>query len=166
MDSSIILIKEEPRGPSQLVELVVSANGSSRVPFPDVQQLRSQVGQNVIIKTIRLITLDVATFGTITGQPNAPLAELKKASLVLYCEGWEKAQYIPLLVLNDVATPAGTFGYRNNASDFNDWQNVDWSKSYIQYANTQVSAGAPYCFIFDIVYQKLNANGGTIIGPS
>lgn len=161
-----ILVKEAPRTASQLVEIPVLTNGVQRVNIPDIQQLRSQVNQNVIIKTIRLVTTDIQTNGVITGQPISPLAELRKANLVLYCEGWEKAQYIPLLILNDVATPAGTVPYRNVQTDFDDWANVDWSKSYIQFANGTVSATTPYCFAFDVVYVKLNSNGATIIGPS
>ena len=102
----IILVQDEPRGPSQLIEVPVPASVVQRVNFPDIQQLRSIVNQVIVIKAIRLITGEVLTNGPITGLTNAAVAELQKISLVIYCEGWEKAQYIPVLTLNDMVLPA------------------------------------------------------------
>jgi hypothetical protein len=169
MADRVMLVKEEPRGPSQLIEVLLNTAdiGTSKKVFPDVQQLRSLANQRIIITAMRLITLDVLTFAPISGFANATLAELKKIVLVIYCEGWEKAQYIPLLTMNDVATPAGTFPYRNNATKFSNWQNVDWSKTYLLYCNgTGGVAGAPYAIMFDVEYIKLDADGQVIIGPS
>jgi hypothetical protein len=164
-NTKIILIQEEPRGPSQLVEVPVVQNGVSKVPFPDIQQLRSDTTQKVIIKGVRLVTQDTLIGPVVAASgANAPLAELQKLTLTLYSDGWEKGQNIPLLVLNDVATPAGTFPYRMVATKFSDWKNVDWTKSFLQYANGQVSAGAPYTVIFDVEYQRLNQFGTPITG--
>jgi hypothetical protein len=164
---SIILVHEEPRGPSQLVEVLVTTNGQFRIPFPDQQQLRSLIDQNVIIKAIRLITSEVLSHGPISGNVNAPLAELQKVSLVMYAEGWEKAVNMPVLPLNDVATPGGTFPHRYHATRFNNWARVDWSKSYISYANgSGGSANTPYEIILDVEYEKLGPDGVPIIGPS
>lgn len=167
---NIILVQEEPRGPSQLVEVPVTANGLTRINFPDIQQLRSQVGQNIIIKWIRLITVKVLSNGPTIGSVNAPLAELQKVSVTLYSEGWEKGQLIPLLTLNDVADAdsanATTIPYRQHETRFANWKNVDWSKSYLQYANSTSSANSPYVFIFDIGYVKLDAQNKEIIGAS
>jgi hypothetical protein len=162
----IILVQEAPRGPSQLIEVLVNNVGTARQVFPDIQQLRSLVTQTIIIQSMRLITLDVLTNAPISGFANAPLTELKKIVLVLYCEGWEKAQYIPILTMNDVATPAGTFPYRNMPTKFDNWKNVDWSKSYLQWCNGTSAVGAPYAVMFDVEYQKLDAEGQLIIGPS
>src|ERR1700690_2654698 len=98
---SIILVQDEPRGPSQLIEIPVTVTGQSRIAFPDIQQLRSLVNQNIIIKQMRLITKEILTNGTITGFVNAPVTELQKIALLIYCEGWEKGQYIPILTLSD-----------------------------------------------------------------
>lgn len=167
MNDRLVFIKEEPRGPSQLIEVKVPANGTFSVEFPDVQQLRSQSDQRIIVKGIRLITADVLTNGVISGNANAPTAELKKIVMVIYCEGWEKAFNMPILPLNDVNLPGGAFPHRYNATKFDDWENVDWSKTKLVYANgTGGSANAPYSVIFDVEYIKLNAQGGEIIGPS
>jgi hypothetical protein len=164
---SIIMVQEEPRGPSQLVEVIIDVNARSKFPFPDQQQLRSLIDQNVIVKGMRLITSDVLANGPITGAANATLAELQKISLVIYAEGWEKATNMPVLPLNDVATPAGTFPYRDHATRFNNWARVDWSKSYILFSNgSGGAAGAPYCLMLDVEYQKLGDDGAPIIGPS
>jgi hypothetical protein len=164
---SIILVQDEPRGPSQLIEVPVTV-AQSRIPFPDIQQLRSLVNQNIIIKQMRLITLDVLTNGVITGFANAPVAELQKITLLLYCEGWEKGQYIPILTLNDCNVDGGTFPHRYHETRFNNWQNVDWSKSYLQYANGTTAAPGEdgYCVMLDVQYLKFDSQGKEIIRPS
>lgn len=158
----IILVQDEPRGPSQLIEVPVPASVVQRVNFPDIQQLRSIVNQVIVIKAIRLITGEVLTNGPITGLTNAAVAELQKISLVIYCEGWEKAQYIPVLTLNDMVLPAGTFPHRYQATKFDNWENVDWSKTYLQYSNGTGSSGSAYCVMFDVQYVKLDAQGREI----
>jgi hypothetical protein len=167
MADQFVFVQQEPRGPSQLIEVAVPTNGKQRVPFPDVQQLRSTTTQRIIIKGIRLVTLETLVAGIVTGNPNAVATECVKIAMVIYCEGWEKAQFIPILVLNDVSLPGGqTFPHRYQASRFNNWENVDWTKSYLQYANGTVSAGAPYCVMFEVEYIKLDGSGALIIGPS
>lgn len=159
----LIFVQEAPRGPSQLIEIPVTVNGVQRVNFPDVQQLRSLVNQRIIVKEMRLITVDTLTNAPIGGQVTAPTAELQKMTLVIYCEGWEKAQLMPIMILNDVENTAP---HRFSPTRFNNWANVDWSKSFIQYSNGTVSAGVPYAVMIDVVYEKLDASGKEIIGPS
>lgn len=163
----VILVQEEPRGPSQLVEVAVTANGLTRVNFPDIQQLRSQVGQNIIIKGIRLVAANVLTNAPLSGNATAPIAELQKLSLTLYCQGWEKGQLIPVLTLNDMSGDGGaTVPYRMNPTKLANWTNVDWSKSYLQFSNGTVSANSPYSVLFDVEYVKLDSQGNEILGAS
>lgn len=170
MDTRLILVQEEPRGPSMIVEVPVPALVVQRVKFPDIQQLRSTQGNRIVIKAMRLITAKVLTNGVSTGFVNAPLAELRKISLVLYADGWEKGQYIPLLTLNDVcdsdSATATTIPFRNVATKFDSWENVDWSKTYLQYSNNASSSGSAYVVMFDVEYVKLDINGSEIKGPS
>jgi hypothetical protein len=161
---SIVLIQEEPRGPSQLVEIPVTVAGINKVVLPDVQQLRSQVGQVVVICAIRLITDQQLTNAPLGGQITAPLGELQKISLTLYCEGWEKGQLIPLLTLCDVFIEASGIGFRPKTARFDDWKNVDWSKSYLQYSNGTVSAGTPYAVLLEVEYKKFDSKGNQIFG--
>jgi hypothetical protein len=166
----IILVQEEPRGPSQLVEIPVGAVVTQRVNIPDQPQLRSMQGQTVIVKAVRLITDKVSPQAPTIGLVNATRDELRKMFLVIYCQGWEKAQYIPILVLNDMvdadSTEATTIPYRNRTTRFSDWPNVDWTKSYIQYANGTPSDGSAYAVLLEVEYVKLDGQNQEIIGPS
>jgi hypothetical protein len=160
-----IIVQEEPRGPSELVEINVPRNGMQRIPFPDVQQLRSTPQNNIIIKGIRLITPDVLTHAPINGGTTSPVAELQKMALVLYCEGWEKGHLIPLLVLNDVAMPAGTAPFRYQPTRFDNWVNVDWAKSYVQLGNGTSTANSPYNILLEVEYIRVNKQGVPLTGP-
>lgn len=150
----IVLVQEEPRNASQTVEVPITANGVTRVQIPDIQQLRSQGDQIIVIKGIRLITPAVLTNAPISGFTVSPLTELQKISLTLYSDGWERGQLIPLLVLNDLFTEGSGIPYRQNPTKFSNWKNVDWSKSYLQFSNGTVSAGANYAVCFDVEYMK------------
>jgi len=165
-----ILVQEEPRGPSQLIEIPKVAQAVSRITIPDIQQLRSQVGQVIVIKALRLITDKILTNLPTSGLVNATLAELRKMSLIIYCEGWEKGYLIPILTLNDMvdsdSTAATTIPFRNKTTRFANWENVDWSKSYIQYSNGSPSSAGAYGIILEAEYVKLDSQGKIIIGPS
>lgn len=165
MDNTIIF-RQEPRGPSQLVEVDVVAAGRQRVPFPDIAQLRSTTDMKIVIKAMRFITPDVLVNSMVSGNVACPIAEAQKISLVIYCEGWEKAQFLPLLTLNDTSLPGGTFPHTYNQTNFNDWVNVSWDKCYLQYANGTVSANPPYTVMLDVQYERFNAEGRLIVGPS
>lgn len=169
-NKNVILVTQEPRGPSQLIEIPVPAQALQRVAFPDVQQLRSMQGQIIVIKSMRLIHNKVLTVAPTLGLTNATLAELKKISLVIYSEGWEKGQLIPILTLNDMADTdsanATTIPFRNATTRFNDWKNVDWSKSFLQYGNGTPSSGAAYAVLIEVEYEKLDSRGTAIVGPS
>lgn len=156
----VVLVMEEPRGPSQLVEVPITTV-LARIPFPDVQQLRSQQGQRIIIKAMRLITSDALVGGVLNQLPTAPSTELQKMVLVLYSEGWEKGQFIPINTLNDFNVDGTTNTHRYNATKFNNWSNVDWPKSYIQFAaGTQSVIGdAGYVVMLDVEYIRLNSDG-------
>lgn len=160
----IILVQEEPRDASQLVEIPITANGLTRIPIPDQQQLRSLVNRTVIIKGIRLITDNVLTNAPLTGGINAPGTELVKMSLVLYSMGWERGQLIPLFVLNDISGDGSGVPFRFHPTKFNNWRNVDWTKSYLQLSNGLVTAGSPYTVCLDVEYQKIDAQGKPIEG--
>jgi len=162
----IILVQQEPRGPSQLIEVPVTpTSNGSKIPFPDIQQLKSDADQVVIIKTLRLITVEVLARGVLNDLANAPLTELQKISLILYSEGWEKGENIPILSLNDIALPGGTFPHTYHQTRFADWKKVDWTKSYLIYGNG-TTAVPSYVVMLDCEYQKFNNRGQEIKGIS
>lgn len=160
----VMLIQEEPRGPSILVEVPIT-DTRQKVQLPDVQELRSTTATTIIIKAIRLLTIKVLANGIISNLPNAPLTEMINATLTLYSQGWLKGQNIPILVLNDVndsdATTASTIPFRNRATKMADWKNVDWPKSFIQFANSFTPTPS-YVFILEVEYLKLDANDQVI----
>lgn len=170
MANQTILVQEAPRMTTQLIEIPVTVNGVQKVRLPDVQQLRSQQGQIIILQGMRFISPKVLTNGMTVSGTNITLAEARKICLVLYSEGWERGQMIPLLTMNDQndsdATTATTIPFRNMSMKFNDWRNVDWAQSFLLYGNGLVSAGAPYVVMFDVDYLKLDAKGQPILVPS
>lgn len=169
-DNRMVLVQEEPRGPSQLIEVPVTQNGITQVNFPDIANLRNQADQVIIIKSIQLITPSILTNGPVTGFALAPLTELQKMSAILYSEGWEKGQLIPLLTMNSVFTEGSGEPWSEKTMRLDSWKNLDWNKSKIVYSNGTVSVGQPYAIVFDVQYVKLakNMNGqwDEIVGPA
>lgn len=161
----MMLIQEEPRGASQLIEIPVAGN-LTKIVIPVIQQLQSDTTQVVVIKALRLITADVLTNAPTLGGVNAPTTELAKMVLVLYCEGWEKMQMCPVLTLNDMFAEGTGTPLRFKTTKFDNWQNVDWNKSFLLFANGTVPVGAPYNVIFEAEYVRLNKQGRPITGPS
>lgn len=160
MQKNVVLIQQEPRGPSELVEVAIPTTAGSRVNFPDIPQLRSQPDQDVIIKAVRVITDQVLTTGPSLGLTNAPKAELQKIAVVFYSEGWEKGHLIPALTLNDMANFDTTTPIpfkQGGTTYFDNWKNVDWPKSYLQFA--AAPASTPYEVILEVEYVRLNKNG-------
>jgi hypothetical protein len=166
----VMLVQQEPRVPSQLIEIPVTTNGITRIQLPDVQQLRSTTDRKIILKKLRLITHKILSHAPLGGQATAPLTELVKMTLVLYSNGWEKGQQIPVLFLNPMrdgdSTTATTIPSSNDAAtSFDNWEDVDWAKSYILYSNgTGGAAGQPYSIMFEAQYIKLNSGGEEIKG--
>lgn len=164
-----ILVQDEPINMTQLIEIPVT-QAQQKVPLPDIQQLRSQEGQIIIIQSLHLVTAKVLTNGMTIAGTNAPLAELQKICLVLYSRGWQRGQLIPLLSLNDMAdsdaTTATTIPYRNQSTRFANWRNVDFPQSFLQYANGTAAANVPYVIMLNCCYLKLDANLQPILGAS
>jgi len=157
-----ILVQEEPRGASELIEIAV-ASGATQVTLPDVPQLRNQGDQVIVIKSIRLITAKVLSNAPTLGTATTSLTDLKKMSLILYSQGWEKGHLIPLLVLNDVcdsdSTAATTIPYRTSSTRLNDWTDVDWNKSKLMFSSGTSASGASACLL-EVEYQRFQKSGG------
>lgn len=161
--NTTFLVQEEPRGPSQLIEVAVPAQVVSVVQIPVIQNLQNQTDQIVIVKAIRVIPDSVLTNGPVQGLVNAPLAELQKASMVIYSENWIKGQLIPLCSLIDIFTEASGIPWKSRTTRLDSWRNVDWGKSFIQYSNGTPSSGLTYEFIFEVEYQKFRKGADGIL---
>jgi hypothetical protein len=170
MDQTV-LVQTEPLYMWQLVEIPVNSDGLQKIQLPDVQQLRSMIGlDTVIIKGMYLVTPKVLGFGVNTPGTNAPLTELRKMTLTVFSEGWQRGQIVPLLFLNSMAdadaATATTIPYSNTPFELADWRKVDFPQSFIQFCNTQVSAGAPYVVMIWVKYIKQNQDGEILVRGS
>lgn len=167
--NQVILVQEEPMVASELIEILVTAAaaGTFNVPLPETQQLKSDTDQTVIVKAIRLVTVEVLSRGVVSGLVNAPVTELQKISITLYSQGWQKGHNIPILTLNDTTIPGGTAPHRYHQQKFNDWRKIDWTQCYLQYSNGSggVVTGN-YCVMLQVDYVRLNAAGAVIQGPN
>lgn len=162
----MILVQEEPRGPSQLIEVQVTTNGRGDVTLPVVQQLQTSPDQTIIIKSLRLVTVAELSRGPNSGVVNAPLTELVNLTLTLYCEGWQKGLLMPLLEFNNTFIEGSGIPWRDRTVKLANWKNVDWNKSTLNWVNGTVSAGAPYCIILEVEYVRFDKYGKQIEGPA
>jgi len=162
----IILAQNQPIVNYTVVEIPVTANGLSQIAIADQPMLKSYSGHKVVIKAIELITAKALTNAPVSGLALAARAELIKASLVLYCQGWEQEQYVPLLRLNGFqdadATTATTIPYVKDFQAFSNLNNVDWTKSRVQYSNGTVSASSSYAFLLGVQYLVFDNDGNEI----
>ena len=161
MSDKNILVQAAPIVNYTIVEVPVTANGLGQVPIPDQPMLKSFAGHIVVIKSIELITAKVLTNAPLSGNTTAARAEIIKASLVLYSDGWEKLQYFPLARLiaarDSDSLAATTIPFSPNTPAFENLRSVDWTKSYVKYSNTLVSAAATYSFVFGVQYVVLGS---------
>ncbi len=132
------------------IELVIPTGAPTKVMFADLPNLRNQTDQNVIVKDIEIFTATVMPTSP-NGVTVSPIAEMKKAVLVLYNNGEESIFRVPLLKFNrtnDFANP-----FQEQFDSFDDLRNVDWSKSYVLFSSAP--ANTPYVFLLGVSYLKL-----------
>lgn len=161
----MLLIQEEPRGASMLIETLVTP-GQTIVTLPVVQELTSDTTQRVIIKAIRLITVAELTIAPVAGNPNAPLTELQKIVFQMYSQGWLKGNNVPLLGFNNTFTEGTGIPWRDKTTRLQNWTNFDWNKSKFVFANGTVSVAPQYNIILDVEYIRFDQNGKEIKGTS
>jgi len=164
----LILVTEEPRGPSQLIEIQVTT-ATSPIKWPSTDELISDDVVTIILKGMRLITDKVLAIAP-SGAINAPLAELVNISIIIQAEGWIKGQTIPILTLNDMAdadaTAATTIPYRAKpTTKFNSWRRVEWNKCLLVWS-AGTAPTPPFSVCMEIEYERLNTKGGIIYGPA
>jgi hypothetical protein len=162
-NDKMILIQEEPRGATLLVEIPVTA-GNQSVTLPIVSELQNDPTQTIVIKGIRLVTVAELAFAPTDGAANAPLTELQKISFQVYAEGWQKGYNIPLLSFNNTFTEGSGIPYRDKTTKLANWQFVQWNKCKLIYSNGQPSVGA-YNVIIEVEYVRFDKDGKEIFGP-
>jgi hypothetical protein len=131
------------------VELQIPTGAPTKVMFPDLPNLRNQTDQKIIVKFLEVITATVMPT-TPNGATNAPIAELKKAVVVLYNSGEESIYRVPLLKfnrINDFANP-----FQPVWENLDDLQDVDWAKSYLLFSSAP--ANTPYSVLLGVSYLR------------
>lgn len=137
----------------ELVEITIPATTTGRVNFNTIPQLRNQPDQLIVIKNIEAFTVEsYANSQQTPALPGLPIADIPKAVLVLYVNGEESVKMIPLSKLLHVQTAAGT-PFQQIMEGFDDLTNVDFDKSYVQFATA--SNAAAYVIPFGITYLRL-----------
>lgn len=164
MRADVILVQEEPRGPSMLVQVAIAA-GQSLIQFKDVPELRNSPTRRVIIKGIRLVIPGLVSTPLNVGNVLAPLTELVKMYLNIYCEGWIKSQGTPILEFNDVYIEGSGIPFRTASTRLNNWENLDWSKTQIQYGQG-LTAAIDCTVALDVEYVNIDNAGEEIVGPA
>jgi hypothetical protein len=113
----------------QAVEVAIP-NGTTltRFFFQDQPQLR-----NAFIQAIQFYTPTVLTATPLTGSTPVTLADMKKASLVLYSGDLQVVLNIPLLALNNINDLTSPFVFDLPTIDN---ITISWVKSFIQFSTT------------------------------
>jgi len=113
----------------QAVEVAIP-NGTTltRFFFQDQPQLR-----NAYIQAIQFYTPTVLTATPLTGSTPVTLADMKKASLVLYSGDLQVVLNIPLLALNNISDLTSPFIFDLPTIDN---ITISWVKSFIQFSTT------------------------------
>jgi len=136
----------------EIVELTINANQNGRFYFNSQPQLRNQADQLIIIQGVQVYPVTVYSNSQVTNTVAGVAAtELIKAALVLYVNGAEDVKLIPLPQLNNINDLASPF--QQEIQRFADLNNVDLSKSYVQFS--AAAAGAPYVIPFGISYLRM-----------
>lgn len=136
----------------ELVELNVPASTTGRVTFQTIPQLRNQTDQIIVIRDIEVFTVSsYANSQQNSSLPGMPVADVAKAVLVLYVNGEESIKNIPLAML--IHVDDFTNVYHERIFSFENLLNVDFDKSYVQFATA--STASNYVIPFGISYNRL-----------
>lgn len=139
----------------ELVEITINANQAGRFYFESQPQLRNQSDQIITIKKISVYTTETYANSQVTNAvPGMAPTEMPKAVLTLYVNGEERIKSFPLAELNNISD--GTSPFQQEIETLADLQNVDWSKSYVQFS--AAAAGTPYVIPFGVSYVRFNRN--------
>lgn len=112
----------------QCVEVPIpNASTLTRFFFQDQPQLR-----NAFIQGIQFYTPTVITGTPMTGSTAMTLADMKKASLVLYSGDLQVVLNIPILALNNINDLTSPFVFEMPTIDN---ITISWVKSYVQFTS-------------------------------
>jgi hypothetical protein len=143
-----MLFDQKPLDRFELVNIVVPASSTlTEFYFPDLPQLRTAKIQAISFYCdISTMTKDINNVNLIT------VNDATATFLTLYSGNKEAIQNLPLYKL--INTTQGLVGNNDGLFQFDNLV-VDFSKSYVQFANTYVPTSVlPYSFNFGVYYIK------------
>jgi hypothetical protein len=133
----------------EFIECVIPANFSgTRVTFADQPQLRF-----VAMQGLECYNVVTCSSSILSGNPVLDATNTAKGFLVLYYDDRESTKYIPLSLLNPVATNTTATNYPSvfGVKTFNG-QQVQWSKSYIQFSTAPTGITVNTSVVFGVYY--------------
>jgi hypothetical protein len=139
----------------EFIECVIPASSSNtRFYFNDQPQLRF-----VSLNQLECYNETAVPFSILSGNANISAQNFAKAFLVLYYDDKESTNRIPLTLLNPVSSnvsPTTAAVGTNYPSVFGvktyNGQQVQWSKSYVQFVNASTLAGSINSVCFGVYY--------------
>jgi hypothetical protein len=137
-----MVITNNPLIKSDMISVpVLTGSTQTKLPFPDQPQLRS-----TFLQSIYMPLIDIDIFGQPTLNNNVAK---EKGFLVLYFDGRENVQQIPLIELMSDQRTANKYNV-NGILGFNS-QLVIWPKSYILLSSA-IAPGSDVVFTFAVNY--------------
>lgn len=137
----------------ELIEVIIPASSTGAVPFPDVPNLRNQSDQKITVIDIEFFPDYVYANSFVnTAVVGTPIGEIPKAAVVLYVNGEESIRRIPLGKLNYVQNAGIAAPFSIERIAFDELQNVDWPKSYIQF--NAAAQATQYIIPIGVTYLK------------
>jgi len=140
----------------ELIEVIIPASSTGAVQFPDVPNLRNQTDQKITVIDMEFFPDYVYANSFVnTAVPGTPIGEIPKAAIVLYVNGEESIRRIPLGKVNYSNNPGVGAPFSVERVAFDDLQNVDWPKSYIQF--NAAAAALNYIIPIGVTYLKFKS---------
>lgn len=136
----------------ELVSLIIPANNTAlKIPFLDLPQLRSDVTQDVVIRSLETFTAEsVPTDFNQVAVVTA--ANLKNIFLTLYIEQEQSVNNVPLVKVLNVAQLAAGYFFSFEKTQFEDLM-VDWTKSFLT-LGASLGNVANIAFLLGVEYKR------------
>lgn len=140
----------------EMIETIIQAGATGAVPFPDVPNLRNQTDQRIVVMDLEFFPdyvyarsfLNTTVIGT-------PVTEIPKIAIVLYVNGEESIRRIPIAKINYSQAPGVATVFEMERVSFDNLENVDWPKSYIQF--NAAAQAVQYVLPIGVTYLKFKS---------
>jgi hypothetical protein len=140
----------------ELVEVIVTAgaSGGNKILIGDIEDLRNDNTQDIIIQGIEFFTVESMPLAP-SGNPVLTTAQLQNLFLTLYISDEESIENLPCIRLNNMFESLAT-GTMQQQFERTRLENlvVSWFKSFFFLA-TPFATGTTFSIVFGVTYKKL-----------